>query len=61
MNYLHVSDDLAAVVATQMKAGRSLQQIARDMHVSVQVVACAASRAALIERTRGRESESSQA
>lgn len=41
MNFQHISGDLAAVIAAQVKAGKSLQQIARDMHISVDVAAAA--------------------
>ncbi|HYF79499.1 MAG TPA: hypothetical protein VD973_20530 [Symbiobacteriaceae bacterium] len=41
MNFQHISGDLAAVIVAQVKAGKSLQQIARDMHISVDVAAAA--------------------
>jgi hypothetical protein len=50
MNLLHVSDDLAATVAAQMKAGKPLQRIARDMHISLEMATAAASRWTLLQR-----------
>jgi len=50
MKMLHVSDGVAAVVAAQVRAGKSLQQIARLMGMSVEMVAVAAQKGSLIER-----------
>ncbi|MDF2629664.1 MAG: hypothetical protein K0R39_3495 [Symbiobacteriaceae bacterium] len=41
VNFQHISGDLAAVIVAQVKAGKSLQQIARDMHISVDVAQAA--------------------
>lgn len=50
MRMLHVSVDIAVVVATQVKAGKSLQQIARQMGISVEMATIALQKAFLIER-----------
>ncbi|HWI62173.1 MAG TPA: hypothetical protein VNT75_10075 [Symbiobacteriaceae bacterium] len=50
MKLQHISYDLAAVVAAQVKAGKSLDQIARAMHISVQTAAGAFSRWSLLQR-----------
>lgn len=56
MNLLHISDDLAATVAAQLKAGKPLQRIARDMHISLEMASAAIGRWTLIERARTQES-----
>lgn len=50
MKMLHVSVDIAATVATQVKAGKSLQQIARQMGITIEVANIALQKAFLLER-----------
>lgn len=50
MNFQHISADLAAVVAAQVKAGKSLQQVARDMHISIETAIAAMSKSSLLHR-----------
>ncbi|HYF91268.1 MAG TPA: hypothetical protein VD969_03370 [Symbiobacteriaceae bacterium] len=51
MNLLHITDDFAAIVAAQVKAGKTLHQIARDMHISIEMAASALSKWSRIHRT----------
>lgn len=53
MNYHHITYDLAATVAAQVRAGKTLQKIARDMHITVEVAAAAFSRWNQLEKNKG--------
>lgn len=50
MNLQHISADLASVVAAQVKAGKTLHQVARDMHISIEMAISAMSKWSLINR-----------
>jgi hypothetical protein len=50
MSIFHMSDELMARVAAQARSGRSLQEIAAEHQISLEMAATAARKWPLIER-----------